>query len=236
MTNQAFDYEIVRSRRRSRTTSLSISADGQIKVNAPWWVHDLIIRKFIESKSDWIISKISQLKQRPQTKKNYQEGELHLYFGQSYPLHLIKKTGIASPKLSLENDQFVCIVPAHHIQDKISKEVEKVFLRWYIDHGKQVIAEKVKKYSQITNLSYNRVVIKNVSSIWGSCSSKNNLNFNRKLIMAPHEVVDYVIIHEVCHLRHRNHGHSFWAMVRELDPLYKRHITWLKTNSHLLSI
>ncbi|PIP85683.1 hypothetical protein COW83_03000, partial [Candidatus Collierbacteria bacterium CG22_combo_CG10-13_8_21_14_all_43_12] len=75
-----------------------------------------------------------------------------------------------------------------------------------------------------------------VSSIWGSCSPSNRLCFNRKLIMAPHEVVDYVVIHEVCHLVHRNHSSRFWGLVAKLDPKYKEHRRWLYRNHSLLSI
>lgn len=168
--------------------------------------------------------------------KQYIDGEKHLYFGEEYPLAVIPAKGIATARLQFLYNRFEAKVPAHHPPHQQSKSLEAAMLRWYLDNGKRIITEKVNFFTKLLNVPYNRIVLKKVSSIWGSCSRKNNLNFNRKLIMAPHKVVDYVVIHEVCHLIHHHHRQSFWDLVKSLDPDYKAHIKWLKTNHHLLTI
>ncbi|PIR43823.1 zinc-dependent protease, partial [candidate division WWE3 bacterium CG10_big_fil_rev_8_21_14_0_10_32_10] len=86
------------------------------------------------------------------------------------------------------------------------------------------------------NLKYKKIYIKNVKTIWGSCSSRKNLNFNYKLVMAPHNIIDYVVIHEVCHLVHQNHSKSFWSLVKSIDPNFKEHKKWLHENGHNLTL
>ena len=107
---------------------------------------------------------------------------------------------------------------------------------WYLKKGIETITEKVNLYSQKIGVSYSRISLKSVTSIWGSCSPTNRLSFNRKLVMAPHAVVDYVVIHEVAHMVHRNHGQAFWNLVSQHDHEYQSHRRWLKQNHHLLTI
>ncbi len=191
----------------------------------------------VGEKADWIIKTINRLGGVHKVpKKRFVDGEKHLYFGEEYPLAVIPATGVATARLSFLYNRFEAKVPAHHTQLQQKKDLKEAMLRWYLDNGKRIITEKVNHFTKLLNVSYNRIVLKKVSSIWGSCSHKNNLNFNRKLIMAPHKVVDYVVIHEVCHLVHHHHRKSFWDLVRSIDPEYKDHVRWLKKNQYLLDI
>ena len=86
------------------------------------------------------------------------------------------------------------------------------------------------------DLEYNQVRIKGNKSRWGSCSSKKNINLNWALLMAPMNVSDYVVIHELCHLKEMNHSKDFWKLVQKYDPNFKEHIKWLKNHQHWLKI
>lgn len=230
-------YRIRRSSRRRFSTSISITPEGEVIVSVPSWISLSVIEAMIEAKTDWIKKTLARLTSRPRTgPKKYIDGEKHLYFGEEYPLAIIPASGIATARLQFLYNKFEAKVPAHHPPHRQKKDLKEALLRWYLDNGKRIITEKVDFFTKLLNVSYNRIVLKKVSSIWGSCSRKNNLNFNRKLIMAPHKVVDYVVIHEVCHLIHHHHRKSFWDLVRSLDPDYKTHIKWLKANHHLLII
>ena len=232
-----FNYKVVRNRRRRFSSSISITPGRGVVVSVPKWVSLGAIEKMVEEKAAWIRKTLARIGTQPRPKaKQYVDGEKHLYFGEEYPLAVIPATGIATPRLQFLYNRFEAKVPAHHPPHKQRKGLEEAVLRWYLDNGQRIITEKVNFFTKLLNISYNRIVIKKVSSIWGSCSRKNNLNFNRKLIMAPHKVVDYVVIHEVCHLVHHHHRQSFWDLVKSLDPDYKIHIKWLKANHHLLTI
>ena len=95
-----------------------------------------------------------------------------------------------------------------------------------------VIPPKVEALAQVLAVSYGRITIRKQRTRWGSCSSKGNLNFNCLLMLCPDDVVEYVIIHELCHRKHMNHSQEFWAMVERYCPDYKKRKAWLKANGN----
>lgn len=230
-------YTIVRSKRRRFSSSISVSPEKGVIVSVPSWVPLSAIEDMVREKAEWIERTVRRLGGiKTVKKKRYVDGESHLYFGEEYPLAVAPATGIATARLQFIYNQFKALVPAHHSPSEQRSDLKEAMIRWYLDNGKRIITKKVNHFTKLLGVNYNRIVLKRVSSIWGSCSRKNNLNFNRKLIMAPHRVVDYVVIHEVCHLIHHNHGKGFWNLVKSLDPDYKDRIRWLKQNQHLLTI
>ena len=106
-------------------------------------------------------------------------------------------------------------------------------IRGLADKALVVIPEKVKKYAPIVGVDYGRITIRNQRSRWGSCSSKGNLNFNCLLMLFPDEVVDYVVVHELCHRKHMNHSAAFYAEVERVFPEYRKCQKWLKENGGL---
>ncbi len=104
------------------------------------------------------------------------------------------------------------------------------------NEAKKIIPKRVKHFATIMGVRYNRIAIKHQATRWGSCSAKGNLNFNCLLVLCPPEIRDYVIIHELCHLKELNHSERFWNEVAKYCPEYKVHKQWLKTNgSQLIS-
>lgn len=101
------------------------------------------------------------------------------------------------------------------------------------DKALVVIPEKVKKYAPIVGVTYGRITIRNQRSRWGSCSSKGNLNFNCLLMLFPEEVINYVVVHELCHRKHMNHSAAFYAEVERVFPEYRKCQKWLKENGGL---
>lgn len=106
--------------------------------------------------------------------------------------------------------------------------------KWYRAEAKSYIEARLREYSLEFGFTYNRVSIRSARSRWGSCSSKQNLSFNWKLIKAPQDVVDYVILHELVHTEIMDHSKRFWSRVAEVCPRYKEHKAWLKTYGHNL--
>ena len=99
---------------------------------------------------------------------------------------------------------------------------------------KKALPEKLEYYSRILGVGYSRVSVRCQKTKWGSCSAKGGLNFNCLLMLAPEAVLDYVIVHELCHLKHMDHSKTFWAMVEGADPEYKTHRKWLRDNGGAL--
>ena len=107
-------------------------------------------------------------------------------------------------------------------------------IRAMADRALAVIPDRVAWFAPLVGVSYGRVTIRNQRSKWGSCSSKGNLNFNCVLMLAPPEVVDYIVVHELCHRKEMNHSPRFWAEVGRVIPDYRRHRQWLNENGNKL--
>ena len=101
-------------------------------------------------------------------------------------------------------------------------------IRALADKALQVIPDRVRHYAALIGVRYGRITIRNQKSKWGSCSAKGNLNFNCLLILCPSEVLDYVVVHELCHRKEMNHSSRFWAEVEKYVPDYKTQRKWLK--------
>ena len=127
------------------------------------------------------------------------------------------------------------IQKAHSNSDYLA-QAERAFISFYLEQLILYLTDRVNYYCEQLGVEYSKIEVKKVSSIWGSCSAKNVLSFNRKLCLAPKEIVDYVVIHEVCHLRERNHSSRFWGLVRTYDKNYKKNRHWLHQNHQLLNI
>ncbi len=106
----------------------------------------------------------------------------------------------------------------------------------YRDAAKDYIPKRVEYYHEFTGGNYDKITIRDQKSRWGSCSSNGTLSFNYRLMLAPPRVLDYVVVHELCHLTHMNHSADFWNMVASILPDYKEYRKWLKENGHTLHV
>ena len=102
----------------------------------------------------------------------------------------------------------------------------------FADKALEIIPKRVEYYARIMGARYGRITIRNQVSRWGSCSVKGNLNFNCLLMLCPAEVLDYVVVHELCHLKEMNHSKNFWSLVESFCPEYRQHKTWLKEHGN----
>ena len=115
-------------------------------------------------------------------------------------------------------------------------KVKDILRQWLMEQAKVLILKRVDFYANKMKLSYGKVTIKDQKTRWGSCSSKKNLNFNYRLIMAPLEVLDYVVVHELAHLKQMNHSELFWREVEQIIPDYNTRRNWLKFHQKQLKL
>jgi hypothetical protein len=158
--------------------------------------------------------------------KTYSQGELFYYLGESIPLSIVPS---GSPALRLEGGRFLLARP-------YQGRAAEVFAAWYRRQARQVIGERLAAWAGEHGLVYGSLRITSAQRRWGSCGPKGTLNFSWRLVMAPPEVIDYVIIHELAHLEIRNHSPLFWQRVAQMMPDYKRQVAWLKANGRKLSL
>jgi hypothetical protein len=214
---------IIRSRRR--TIALQICHDATLVVRAPFHVSERDIRRLVYDKRVWIDKKLTQQKRYTVPRKEFVDGEELLYLGAPYPLHIVEEPGVP---LAFENAFFLS--RAHH------RKARDAFVRWYKERARAKIGERVKLYSAMAGLAYSKINITSAQCRWGSCSRGGTLNFSWRLIMAPLNVIDYVVAHEVAHLAIKNHSRQFWNRVAVLFPEHTRCGQWLKENGHLMVV
>ncbi|MFC2028398.1 M48 family metallopeptidase [Chloroflexota bacterium] len=213
--------KIIRSKRK--TIAIVMQNDGSILIRAPLKARNLQIQQFVNSKKNWIETQQKKIIKRQVPAHMYLEGEKFLFLGKMYDLTL--SNTIKLP-LSL-NGRFIL--------DKSKKHnAELIFIKWYRERSRENFSERANYYSKKFGYRFNKIRISSARTRWGSCSSKGNLSFTWRLIMAPQEIIDYVIIHELVHLRIKNHSSSFWSRVSEHEPDFKRKRKWLRENGHLL--
>lgn len=214
------EYKLVRSARRS--IALLVNKDGEVRVKAPLKTSIIIIDNFVTSKLAWIE------KQLLKVSKNLAEIELLQNENEIFYLDGLL-TLVASPQ-KLPKIIGSKLFYNEHKDKKI--QVQQVLKQ----QARILLVDLSKEYSQLMGVTYNDLRLKDNATNWGSCSSKRNLNFNWRIIMAPLEVVKYLVIHELCHLTHMNHSDTFWNRVAEFDPKWHLHDKWLKENGKLLQI
>jgi predicted metal-dependent hydrolase len=218
--------KILRTRRK--TLALEIMPDETVIVRAPQKAPMERIFAFVRSKLSWIIEKKQYVRQRypKEIDKKFEEGEEFLFLGEPCRLSI----GLATnPPLILNEKNFV-------LSGENIERAKELFQKWYRVEALKLISERVKYYSEITGLEYSRLRISNAQRRWGSCSARGSLNFSWRLIMAPLAVIDYVIVHELSHIKIKNHSKNFWLLVESIYPDYKAQRKWLRNNYHLLKI
>ncbi len=216
--------QLIRSHRK--TIGLQITKDARLIVRAPQFASEEYIHQLIRRKESWIKTKQDYFKQR-QDKilvRKFIPGEKFLFLGQSYTLLVVEDLPKA---VILDNSLMISKMVLANAQDHLEY--------WYKIQALEYITQQVKHYAQIAGVKYESIRINNATTRWGSCGYKDTLNFTWRLIMAPAKVVDYVVIHELMHLKQKNHSRKFWAEVSQMMPDYKKEERWLKENGYLLT-
>ena len=211
---------IVRSRSRS-SVGLQVLPDGKVKVTIPFLYPKFLVKGILEEKADWI----AQAQERMKNRQSARPVNTYLFLGKSYQLET--RSG-QKEVIELEDKLYIGIS---------SKRGLKTYLEsWYKQQARKIIVKRVELYAKRSGATYTSIKITSAETRWGSCSSQKTLNFNWKLVMAPIEVIDYVVSHELAHLTEMNHSKDFWETVRKMYPMYREYRTWLKRHGHTLTI
>jgi predicted metal-dependent hydrolase len=219
-------YTIQRSPRRRKLT-ITVERDRSIVVHAPEGISDEEIHRVVASKRQWIYEK----RRHPQKYhdlphppgKELVNGESVLYLGRQYRIELIE-TGLSEVQFA---QRF--LIPATETPQRT-----ETLREWYIDKAKEKIVPRVKQHARSLGVKVSEIKIVDARYRWGSCTPKNNVNINWRLIKAPMFVIDYVIVHELAHLLEPNHTPRFWNIVHTQAPTMDKAKVWLKEHGQLL--
>jgi predicted metal-dependent hydrolase len=229
--NNDISYQIVRSRRA--TADIVIERDGSILVRAPESIPDERIEDMVEAKRYWIYKNLAEWRDLNATRvlREYRNGEGFLYLGRSYRLLLVANQ--AEPLL-LKNGRF-CL--QRDLVDKGAIEAAKsAFRDYYIARGSERIAQRLKYYAPKVGVTPHGIDVRELGNRWASCSPNGNLAFHWKCMMAPQSIIDYIVVHELCHFHHLDHTDVFWNEVDKVIPNYGERKEWLRVNGAGLDV
>ena len=219
-------YTIKKSSKRKKLT-ITVERDRSVVVHAPESTSEETIRKVVESKRQWIYEKMQHAQKYDQQPhppgKELVNGESALYLGREYQIEVISTD---STEIHLEQ-RF--LIPA-----SLAGERRRVLRNWYINRAKERILPKVKSLAATLGVNFASAKIVDNRFRWGSCTPKDNVNLNWRLIKAPMFVIDYVIVHELAHLIEANHTPRFWNIVRTHAPTMEKARSWLKEHGQIL--
>lgn len=162
-------------------------------------------------------------------KLKLENGDILYYLGEAHTLRIMREER-SRARVKLVMDLLLMWAPYEADYEYRREQLEK----WYRREAAAVFEEKAEEFAKRLHVSFQDIRIKDQKSRWGSCSSKRNMNFNWRLLMAPEPVCDYVIIHELCHLIHMNHSADFWNLVESICPDYRQYKKWLREKGKLL--
>ena len=153
--------------------------------------------------------------------REFEPGETFPYLGEEYEIVVEKRPSSETAENALR-------LAEHHVEQTSIKRALETFYR---RKAREYFENEADRLADEMGVEYDKIEIRNQRTKWGSCSTSGTLGLNWRLIMAPSEIVDYILIHELAHLREQNHGEEFWSLVAEHDPEYGNHAEWLNENS-----
>ncbi|OUJ18040.1 putative metal-dependent hydrolase [Methanonatronarchaeum thermophilum] len=230
-------YKVIWSEKRA-SIGISIDDSMELKVKAPTNTSFNEIKNVLDKKKKWILNKIKRFEEQkpPSLEKEFLSGEKLKYRGRRYRLKVQKNQEIKKPKLKFQNGTFNLYTPKYEDQDqKRKKEIKKTVENWYKNKAEQDFPNRVYKYAPQIGVKPNDVIIDEMNKKWGECK-KGEIKLHWKLILAPVKIQDYVIVHELTHVKYEKHNKTFWHTIGSVMPDYEERMEWLRKNGKTLKI
>ncbi len=252
----AIAYRLNRSARRSLTihvkespadhpsdapcgSASAISAqEVWVEVAAPLRMPQERIRSFILLKSRWIIAKVRELREHRALfpRKHYRNGEEFLFLGRKYPLTVLPDD-IRRPRVSFDEAGWLVSLPVDSTEGQMRRDIRKKLFDWYRAQARELLGGRIFHFARLLGLEPLKVSVRTQKRMWGCCHyHKRAIHLNWQLVQAPLSVIDYVIVHEFCHLKVPNHSRRFWREVGKVLPDFEDRRRWLKDNQLALSL
>ncbi len=221
--------EVIRSGRR-KTISIRVS-HGRVEVRVPHATPDRRIVELLLKKRPWIDEKLLQQSGQVAPVRGYQTGDSFEVLGRQVTLQWVSDH---VKRVYLQGDDLVVQVPARVVQRQ--RYVKRAIEGWFRDQTLANVGAVIDHYGPLAGVAPTAIKARRYKARWGSCNHRGELSFNWLIPVAPQTIVDYVVVHELCHLRHMNHSQAFWACVEALLPDYRQRRQWLRCNGWRLVV
>ncbi len=223
---RTIDYTIVRSRRRRKTMTITVGSHADVVVAVPLRTSTVQVQDFVVKRASWILRHLAA---RPpeMPRRQFVSGETVPYLGRQVLLVVMPVTA-RRISVDFDGEALEVRVPMTLEGEGRRAGVERAVVRWYRACATDELTARAANWSTLSGYAAGRVLVRDQRRRWGSCSVDRTLRFNWRLIMAPPDLIDYVVVHELAHLREPNHSPAFWAEVARLLPDYRLRRTRLK--------
>ncbi|MFR1441386.1 MAG: M48 family metallopeptidase [Clostridia bacterium] len=223
------EYEINKGKRKNIYLQIK---NGKVIVKVPYYVTNKQIEEIVYKKSNWIKKSLEKYNQKNNELKKYQEGEIYKILGKKYILK-INYEETSQIKVDITDCNIIINLPfTYKMEPNLSNKIEKIINKMYMQIIQKQLDYTMKKVTNIVGLAPKKYRVRDMKSAWGSCSSKKNISIALKLIEHSPKAFEYVVLHEVCHLKHMNHSKQFWQMVEGYMPDYKKYKKELNSSKY----
>lgn len=232
--DKVVEYTLIKTKRRK--TCEVIVDRSEIILRAPFGISIKEIENLLNEKINWISQKQKEIKRlKPEIAVPvFKNGSTLPFLGNNYILETIFRKH-QKDELIFENNKFIAYLDDDNDYDlKRERRIDKLYFEWLNSKASEIFRKKVDEYSKIIAVNPKEIAIKNLKRRWGSLSKDKTLNLNIHLLKAPEDVINYIIIHELCHLRIQGHSFRFWNYLKQFVPDYEQKIKWLARNTNNL--
>lgn len=233
-TTQDFDFPLtIKYTRRRGSVSFQVHTD-QVKILAPHGIAQTELQRLIAEKAPWLNDcwQKQQQQSASQSGARYENGADFLYLGEPYPISIIETDRAA---VEIDSGE-LCIDLLMTDGRDHGQQCAALVEQWLQDEATNYLPARLEHWEQVTGYLAKSLKIRHYKSRWGSCDRLGRITLNNRLMMAPTLIIDYVIIHELAHLKELNHSPRFWAIVEGFCPDYRRHRCWLRQHSQQLQL
>ncbi|MED1602414.1 SprT family zinc-dependent metalloprotease [Alkalihalophilus marmarensis] len=235
--NTTIEYELLHNSDK-KDISIAIDWVNGVTITTPPDISNQQLQKILHKKAPWILNKwkaFNEITDKP-SPKEFISGEKFPYLGRHYRLKVIRTEESAESGLSFNRGRFIAVAPKHCKEEERKEELFQAFKQWYCLYGSKKINERLHIYSEKMNVSPLKLQLKEQKMRWGTCTPEGAIYINWRVTMAPISIIDYLLVHELAHLKHQNHSKDFWQLVRSILPDYEERKEWLRVNGPTLTL
>ena len=224
--SKVIPYTIIKTN-RIKTSQISVDKDNVI-VRIPKSKSSNEIKHMVNQKAKWIYEKQEKFRKDKSsiTKPTYSDGSILPYFGKNCILRV--KTNQKKSSIEFRNSKFIVLLESKR---PIKKTIQKLFNQWIYNKSKIYFDNRIAVLASKTRIKPTKIEVKLLKGRWGSASKDGKISLNSNLLKVPKDVIDYIIIHELCHLKIKDHSFRYWNLVRKFMPDYEEKKNWLEIHS-----
>jgi len=216
-----------------RTLTVSIDERADIRVASPFRMKEQEINAFIHEKAEWILKKVREAKRNKDIldQKEFDHGQSFLFLGRKHKLNIVEQD-VKRCRIDFDILKgWSVIIPQELSLEGRRLQIKEKMIQWYREQAKEILGGRIFQYARVIGVEPKKIAIRTQKRLWGCCDyNTQTIHLNWQIVLSPIKVVDYIVIHELCHLMVPSHSKRFWKKVEKVMPDFKRYRQWLNTN------